>query len=106
MSVSPEGGPWGNGDGRLLYPPRREPSDDALVAGPVDSIRFASLRDGLEDREYLWLLARKAEKDPGAKAALDRARWTLVKSMTCYEQNPLVFLAERERVAAALESVQ
>ena len=52
MSIDHNGGPWGNGDGRLLYPPQPEKSETPLIEGPVSSIRFENLRDGLEDREY------------------------------------------------------
>ncbi|MDW8382726.1 MAG: DUF6067 family protein [Verrucomicrobiota bacterium] len=50
------GQPMGNGDGVLLYPPVREPPTAPVVAGPIDSIRWELVREGLEDREYFWLL--------------------------------------------------
>ena len=51
--------PWGNGDGRFVYPP--EAAADAhpsgpVLDGPVDSIRWEMLRDGIEDYEYLVIL--------------------------------------------------
>ncbi|MDW8368570.1 MAG: DUF4091 domain-containing protein, partial [Abditibacteriales bacterium] len=49
---------WGNGDGRLFYPPRRDPnaSDEPIIADPIPSIRWECLRDGAEDYEYFVLL--------------------------------------------------
>jgi hypothetical protein len=44
---------WANGDGNLIYPgPKR----------PLSSIRLENIRDGLEDYEYLHLLAEKVER--------------------------------------------
>ncbi len=52
--------PWGNGDGRFIYPPLAafEPHDGPIIAGPVDSQRWEMLRDGIEDYEYFALLKR------------------------------------------------
>jgi hypothetical protein len=66
--------PRGNGDGRLLYPPNRHAPYETrtFLEGPVPSIRWELLRDGIEDYEYLWLLreqiARLKESgaDPGS----------------------------------------
>ncbi|MCP4640497.1 MAG: DUF4091 domain-containing protein [bacterium] len=103
MAISPSGGPWGNGDGRLLYPPRRTRPDVPVVEPPVSSIRFENLRDGLEDREYLLLLDTVARHNKDAAKTLTRARSALVETMTCYDQNPIVFAATRHMVADALE---
>eukprot|EP01105_Mastigella_eilhardi_P028897 TRINITY_DN986_c1_g1_i2.p1 TRINITY_DN986_c1_g1~~TRINITY_DN986_c1_g1_i2.p1 ORF type:complete len:922 (+),score=112.78 TRINITY_DN986_c1_g1_i2:471-3236(+) len=50
--------PWGNGDGRLFYPPRHwdETDKPILDEDAVDSMRVEILRDGIEDWEYLTLL--------------------------------------------------
>src|ERR1700730_2499984 len=40
-----------HGDGQLVYPGKH---------GPIGSIRLANIRDGLEDYEYLWMLAKKS----------------------------------------------
>ena len=106
MALNPEGGPWGNGDGRLLYPPRRLKPTEPVVEPPVSSIRFDSLRDGLEDREYLLMLRglsdREGEKAEKAKTLLESAFEELVPQMTYYEQNPAMLLAARERIARLL----
>jgi hypothetical protein len=106
MALNPEGGPWGNGDGRLLYPPRRSKPTEPVVEPPVTSIRFDSLRDGLEDREYLLMLRgltdKEGEEAVKAKTLLESAFEELVPQMTCYEQNPAMLLAARERIARLL----
>jgi hypothetical protein len=61
---TPEGDrrPWGNGDGRFVYPPLRcagGAPESPVLEGPVDSIRWEQLRDGLEDYEYLCVLRRR-----------------------------------------------
>ncbi len=114
MSYSPDGGTWGNGDGRLLYPPTKEKPDKAMVCGPINSIRFEMLREGLEDREYLYLLTREIERlkkkadasaaqavAEGEKAmgAVDR----LVRSLTDYETDPQKLYEARAGLARALE---
>lgn len=111
MSISDSGGPWGNGDGRLLYPPRRTKPAEAVLDPPVVSIRFENLRDGLEDREFLYMLEQAAAQRSGAgrsaRAVLAQARNILSPSLTCYEQNPLVFYLLRYQVmqeAAALST--
>ncbi|MCX8035524.1 MAG: DUF6067 family protein [Candidatus Sumerlaeia bacterium] len=55
---------WGNGDGRFLYPPNRDPMNDksTYLTGPVNSIRWEMLREGIEDYEYFWLLRDLLEK--------------------------------------------
>jgi hypothetical protein len=117
MSYSPQGGTWGNGDGRLLYPPAKEPPEKPHVCGPINSIRFEMLREGLEDREYFWVLSQviaklKAKNDPtfedvigeGAKASevVDR----LVRSLIDYETDPQKLYETREEIARAIEKLQ
>lgn len=46
--------PFGNGEGLLVYPPRRESGE----TGPVPSVRLELLRDGLEDYDLLFMLGR------------------------------------------------
>ena len=48
---------WGNGDGRLLYPPKQSLiSKEVCFQQPNSSIRWELLREGLEDYEYFWIL--------------------------------------------------
>lgn len=53
---------WGNGDGRLFYPPNRNPGSDnrLFIEEPVPSFRLEQLREGIEDYEYLTLLKELA----------------------------------------------
>jgi hypothetical protein len=67
-------GYWGNGDGRFLYPPNRDVEHDKkkYLTGPVSSLRWEMLREGLEDYEYFVLLDQliAGAKKAGADAAL------------------------------------
>ena len=51
---------WGNGDGRLIYPPEPARNGELCEPGdrPVSSFRLEVLRDGLEDFEYLTMLQK------------------------------------------------
>ena len=118
MSVSPDGGTWGNGDGMMLYPACHEPSATPVLTGPVPSMRIEMLREGLEDREYFWLLreavkkleaaadARKQSEDAltlakQALASPDR----LATSLTEYTKDPADLYRERDAVADAIEAI-
>jgi hypothetical protein len=103
---------WGNGDGRFLYPPNREPGKDKTkyLTGPVNSIRWETLRDGIEDYEYFKLLERAiaaaGSRAPNAareaKALLEFPA-TLFKSGEDYTKDPRLLLDHRAKVAAAIE---
>ena len=82
MSINPDGGFWGNGDGRLLYPPRRSKPDSPVIEPPVTSIRLEMIREGLEDREYFHLLRaelkrRNSLRDEGLKDVRRQAQQAL-----------------------------
>jgi len=102
MSIGTDGQRWGNGDGRMLYPPRREKPTEPIIEPPVPSIRLECLRDGLEDRESLLVLERvDARKDPiGVLARKERAEALnrLSSSIKVYEQNPLLFYYYRTKI--------
>ena len=73
-----------NGEGVLFYP-----GTDAGIDGPVASMRLKSLRDGLEDYEYLVLAG-----DAGAaKAAAIAPSWTK------WEADPAKVMDAREELA-------
>ena len=104
---------WGNGDGRFLYPPEAcangHPAAPVLD-GPVDSIRWDLLRDGIEDYEYLVMLRNALEKQ-GKKLSKDqrRAYATLLevppeisKSMTDFTRDPAPIEQRRDAIARAL----
>jgi hypothetical protein len=105
---------WGNGDGRFLYPPNRDPGKDKTkyICGPVDSVRWEILREGIEDFEYFVLL-EKAVKDAKSKSKLRTAAADAAKLLDFpasifttgkdYTKDPLVLLALRAKVAEAIE---
>jgi hypothetical protein len=105
---------WGNGDGRFLYPPNRDPGKDKTkyFCGPVDSVRWEILREGIEDYEYFVLLdaaVKKARSDPRMKAQAAEAAKLLDLPATVfttgqnYTKDPLVLLGIRAKVAEAIE---
>ncbi|MBN1341617.1 MAG: DUF4091 domain-containing protein [Phycisphaerae bacterium] len=102
MSYKPDKkGTWGNGDGFLLYPPTRQPSKTTVLDAPVSSIRLAMLREGLEDREYFWLLRQAlADKDHAALHLPDK----LVRSLVDFELDPQKLYEARTQLAKAIEA--
>jgi len=105
--------PWGNGDGRFIYPP--EAAADAhptapVLDGPVDSIRWEMLRDGIEDYEYLVILKRllNAKKDKLTTrqykqySTLLDVPEAITKDMTNFTKDPAPIEAQRDKVARAI----
>jgi hypothetical protein len=116
-SWSTNGSPWGNGDGRFLYPPRRDPNTDKTpnMNAPIDSIRWQNLRDGIEDYEYFWTLQqevnaveRKKNLNAAAKNWLDSAKVLLQvpdsisASLTDFSKDPELLMTRRAQIAAAI----
>lgn len=112
-------GYWGNGDGRFLYPPRRDPNTakESCLDEPINSIRWENLRDGMEDYEYFWLLEREVKRVEGLKGeALKReiaeARQLLVvpeevsRDTTHFTTDPRLMLAHRDKVARMIERLR
>jgi hypothetical protein len=110
-------GYWGNGDGRFLYPPRRDPTVDQApcLDAPVNSIRWENLRDGMEDYEYFWLLQQAATHElvwHGGTELLKQARELLKvpsevsRDLTHFTADPRLMLAHRDRVARMIERLQ
>ncbi|MDI9432947.1 MAG: DUF4091 domain-containing protein [Planctomycetota bacterium] len=105
--------PWGNGDGRFIYPPLAaadaNPSSPVLE-GPVDSIRWEMLRDGIEDYEYLAILSRLIEAKRSKLSASQRASYAallevpaeITKDMTTFTTDPAPIERHRARVALAI----
>ncbi len=106
--------PWGNGDGRFIYPP--EAAADArpghpVLEGPVDSIRWEMLRDGIEDYEYLALLKRLIQRHRKALTAEQIRRYrrllevpaTISTDLTHFTQDPEPIERQRLKLARALE---
>ncbi|MFI5379384.1 MAG: glycoside hydrolase domain-containing protein [Tepidisphaerales bacterium] len=108
--------PWGNGDGRFIYPPAPAAGGTPVAPvldGPVDSIRLEMLRDGIEDYEYLAilrkLLAEKGPKLPEAQRAeieeLLKVPADITTDMTHFTRSPDPIDRQRERIARAIEKL-
>jgi hypothetical protein len=110
---------WGNGDGRFIYPPRaaRVPGaegEQPVLAGPVSSIRWEMLREGIEDYEMLYLLRERLEARRGQLPADAVARYesllvvpeSITKDMTRFTTDPRPILQRRAEIAAAIESLR
>jgi len=81
-----------NGEGILFYPGTAVGYD-----GPVPSIRLKAIRDGMEDYEYLRLLA-----DYGDKAFADATAQRIARSWSEWEQDHRQILRVREELAARI----
>ncbi len=105
--------PWGNGDGRFIYPP--ESAADAhpgepILDGPVESIRWEMLRDGIEDYEYLAILQKllQAKKDKLTDqqqqkyAGLLDVPEEITSDMTTFTKDPAPIEARRDQIARAI----
>ncbi len=106
--------PWGNGDGRFVYPP--EAAADAkpeapILEGPVDSMRWEMLRDGIEDYEYFALLKRLLEERGDELSARERRRIErllevpeeVTGGLIDYTKDPAPIEAHRDALARAIE---
>ena len=93
-----------NGDGLLVYPG---------AEGPVDSIRWETIRDGIEDYDYLALLMdrrRKLHAQGGQEALLDQAAKAynlekVLSSLTEFTRDPAVLLDKRREIAHMIEEM-
>jgi hypothetical protein len=107
--------PWGNGDGRLIYPPLTSVAAQRtrpIIAGPVASQRWEMLRDGIEDYEYFAILRRLLEQRDELPAT-DRARYEhllsvpmeISQSASHFSIAPAPLLAHRHALARAIEEL-
>ncbi|MEW5974988.1 MAG: DUF4091 domain-containing protein [Acidobacteriota bacterium] len=89
-----------NGEGSLLYPGHhvQRQTGQRNVEGPVSSIRFELLREGIEDYEYLWLL-----KALGDAAFADRAVEEMVVDVSSFSRNVEELFAWRQKMARRIE---
>ncbi len=105
--------PWGNGDGRFLYPPLKAASGNPgapVLEPPVSSIRMNMLRDGIEDYEYLAMLERlireRGDRIPEGELEVFRQLLDvppdITGGMTEFTWNPAPIEARREAVARAI----
>lgn len=117
MSLDSSGYMFGNGDGSLLYPPSKNIPDKPLIQGPVNSIRFEMIREGLEDKEYFWILEqeikrlkekneKKYEKYINKGIETLRLVNTLVTDLLTFEKDPQKLYLVRERIANVIEELK
>jgi hypothetical protein len=105
---------WGNGDGRFLYPPRRDPNAGGppAIEPPISSVRWENLRDGVEDYEYFVLLdelRRKRELPQALRKEVERALQVpeeISKDLTRFTTDPRLLLDHRRKVAGLIEKLQ
>ena len=108
--------PWGNGDGRFLYPPLTAATPEIAGEGPVldspvSSIRLEMLREGVEDYEMLYLLRSLLERHGESLADEARARYlallevppSITAEMTTFTTDPEPIHARRTEIAEAIE---
>ncbi|MBN2308633.1 MAG: DUF4091 domain-containing protein, partial [Candidatus Hydrogenedentes bacterium] len=107
---------WGNGDGRFIYPPEAAATArqaETVLDGPVDSIRWEMLRDGVEDYEYFVILRdRLAERGEGLSARERRRYEALLEvpeavseDLTHFATDPAPIEAHRHEVARAIAAL-
>ncbi len=107
---------WNVGDGRFLYPPEAAADGtqaQAVLEGPVSSIRWEALRDGVEDVEYLALLKRLLAARRGTLPAAAESRYealltvppAISASLTQWTTDPAPIAARRHEVARAIEEL-
>ncbi|MFQ6097652.1 MAG: glycoside hydrolase domain-containing protein [Armatimonadota bacterium] len=77
------------GDAFIIYPGSE---------GPMNSIRWEAMRDGLEDYEYLHLLAKRT----GSRETSTRFTGRLIHSIIDYEHDPAALLSTRREIAEAI----
>ncbi|MCS7305411.1 MAG: DUF4091 domain-containing protein [Thermoguttaceae bacterium] len=110
--------PWGNGDGRFLYPPLAAAvpgqSPGPVLEGPVSSIRWEMLREGVEDYEYLVMLReliqrhrqRLTPEQLQQYEALLEVPPEITKDMITFTTDPRVILKHRAKIAQAIEALE
>jgi hypothetical protein len=105
---------WGNGDGRFLYPPNRNPDDHSkkYMDGPIPCIRLENIRDGIEDYEYLLLLEKAIGNNEGKqKKRIREAQQllaipeSLVAGPINYNKDPQSLIQYRMKIGKLLDEI-
>ena len=91
-----------NGEGSLIYPGdhTKRFTGQPDVNGPVSSIRFELLRDGIEDYEYLWMLQNKGDSDFAEKQVQN-----MVIDVSTFSRNLKELYLTRKAMARRLEKL-
>ncbi len=100
--------PGANGDGFLLYPGK-----DLGLNRPIPSLRLETIRDGMEDYEYLWLLEERMKaaasklglNDYDGDAAMKLYYERLYKKINDYNEDPEALAEVRREVAAQIQAL-
>lgn len=92
-----------NGEGSVIYPGdyTKRYTGQPNVDGPVSSIRFELLRDGIEDYEYLWMLKEQGDKE-FAEATVNN----LVIDVSTFSRNLEELYMARKAMARRLEELK
>lgn len=91
--------PGPDGDGELICPG---------LNGPLSTLQFENIRDGIEDYEYYWVLNDLVHKAQAAGHAVETETQALtipedvLASLTEYTEDPVRLRAERRTVAEAI----
>lgn len=109
---------WGNGDGRFIYPPLAAATpghsgSEPVLEGPVSSIRWEMIREGVEDYEYLHLLRQLIEQQRDRLAAEQVAEYenllgvpeSITTDMTTFTTNSKPIYDRRRQVAETIEQL-
>lgn len=104
---------WNVGDGRFMYPPEAATGTQpqTVLDGPVTSIRWEALRDGVEDYEYLAMLKRLLLAKQDRLSADEVAQYetllavpaSISSSLTSYTRDPAPIETRRHEIAKAIE---
>ncbi len=106
--------PWGNGDGRFMYPPLSVFEKDGPVTdGPVPTLRLEMLRDGLEDYEYFVILKKLLAEKRGGLSSRKQAQYKkllevpvdVFTSLTEFNIDPSAMESHRVKLARAIEAL-
>ena len=104
---------WGNGDGRLIYPPLAAADGRPkapVLDDPVPTFRLEMLGDGIEDYEYFAMLKRRlATATPEQRATYEpllAVPESVTKSMTEFAIDPTPIESHRVKLARALEALR
>ena len=104
--------PWGNGDGRFIYPPKEWKSSAAVVSGPVSSIRWEMLREGIEDWEYFKTLEELVAGGDIPESMRRRGRELLdiperiIGGTNVYTKDPEELVRRRNAIGRAITDIE
>lgn len=108
---------WGNGDGRLVYPPKDWRDGRCRLEGPTSSIRWELIREGMEDYDYFCVLKNVADslitcaETREDTLVVERARELLtipdyiIENLKSFTKNPGLLHKRRIEIGNLLDSI-